>query len=81
MTSHQRVNCTTKCNLVVVRGGILSGIKKGVTASLVGVLGHGLVCPTTLKIDPYYLDVDASTMSPFEHGEMFVLDDGGENKI
>ena len=63
---------------VVVSGGVLSGLGKGVTASSIGVLlkSAGLRV-TSIKIDPY-LNSDAGTMSPFEHGEVFVLDDGGE---
>jgi len=63
---------------VVVSGGVLSGLGKGVTASSIGVLlkSAGLRV-TAVKIDPY-LNSDAGTMSPFEHGEVFVLDDGGE---
>ena len=63
---------------VVVTGGVLSGLGKGVTASSIGVLlkSAGLRV-TSIKIDPY-LNSDAGTMSPFEHGEVFVLDDGGE---
>tara|TARA_B100000029_G_scaffold29400_1_gene28290 strand:+ start:18299 stop:20053 length:1755 start_codon:yes stop_codon:yes gene_type:complete len=63
---------------VVVTGGVLSGLGKGVTASSIGVLlkSAGLRV-TAVKIDPY-LNSDAGTMSPFEHGEVFVLDDGGE---
>ena len=63
---------------VIVTGGVLSGLGKGITASSIGVLlksaGQRL---TSIKIDPY-LNCDAGTMSPFEHGEVFVLDDGGE---
>ena len=63
---------------VVVSGGVLSGLGKGVTASSIGVLlkSAGLRV-TSIKIDPY-LNSDAGTMSPFEHGEVFVLEDGGE---
>jgi len=63
---------------VVVSGGVLSGLGKGVTASSIGLLlkSAGLRV-TAVKIDPY-LNSDAGTMSPFEHGEVFVLDDGGE---
>ncbi|CAL4894957.1 unnamed protein product [Urochloa decumbens] len=63
---------------VLVTGGVVSGLGKGVTASSIGVLlkGCGLRV-TSIKIDPY-LNTDAGTMSPFEHGEVFVLDDGGE---
>ncbi|CAD6237640.1 unnamed protein product [Miscanthus lutarioriparius] len=63
---------------VLVTGGVVSGLGKGVTASSIGVVlkACGLRV-TTIKIDPY-LNTDAGTMSPFEHGEVFVLDDGGE---
>ncbi|XP_062206371.1 uncharacterized protein LOC133908389 isoform X2 [Phragmites australis] len=63
---------------VLVTGGVMSGLGKGVTASSIGVVlkACGLRV-TTIKIDPY-LNTDAGTMSPFEHGEVFVLDDGGE---
>jgi len=67
--------------LIVVTGGVLSGIGKGVTASSIGVLFRAMgYRVTALKIDPY-LNVDAGTMSPFEHGEVFVLDDGGETDL
>lgn len=67
--------------IVVVTGGVLSGIGKGVTASSMGVLFRAMgYRVTALKIDPY-LNVDAGTMSPFEHGEVFVLDDGGETDL
>ncbi|CAI0393671.1 unnamed protein product [Linum tenue] len=54
----------------------MSGLGKGVTASSVGVIlkACGLRV-TSIKIDPY-LNTDAGTMSPFEHDEVFVLDDG-----
>lgn len=67
--------------IIVVTGGVLSGIGKGVTASSIGVLLRAMgLRITALKIDPY-LNVDAGTMSPFEHGEVFVLDDGGETDL
>jgi len=63
---------------VVVTGGVLSGLGKGITVSSIGVLlrARGLKV-TAIKIDPY-LNCDAGTMNPFQHGEVFVLDDGGE---
>ncbi|XP_057971680.1 uncharacterized protein LOC131160251 [Malania oleifera] len=63
---------------VLVTGGVVSGLGKGVTASSIGLIlkACGLRI-TAIKIDPY-LNTDAGTMSPFEHGEVFVLDDGGE---
>ncbi|CAD7939696.1 unnamed protein product [Amoebophrya sp. A25] len=63
---------------LIVTGGTVSGLGKGTAISSLGVVlkSHGLHV-TAMKIDPY-LNVDAGTMSPFEHGEVFVLDDGGE---
>eukprot|EP00983_Pelagomonas_calceolata_P127031 1161361-Pelagomonas_calceolata.AAC.6 len=62
---------------VLVTGGVVSGLGKGVTASSIGVLMKACgLRVTSIKIDPY-LNMDAGTMSPFEHGEVFVLDDGG----
>ena len=63
---------------VVVTGGVVSGLGKGITISSIGrILKASGLRVTSIKIDPY-LNVDAGTMSPFEHGEVFVLDDGGE---
>lgn len=63
---------------VFVTGGVVSGLGKGVTASSIGLLLQACdLRVTSIKIDPY-LNTDAGTMSPFEHGEVFVLDDGGE---
>jgi len=63
---------------VIITGGTISGLGKGTTISSVGVVlrSHGLRV-TSIKIDPY-LNIDAGTMSPFEHGEVYVLEDGGE---
>ncbi len=63
---------------IFVTGGVISGLGKGTTAASLGRLlvsrGYRV---TAIKIDPY-LNTDAGTMNPFEHGEVFVLDDGGE---
>ncbi|CAL9705155.1 unnamed protein product [Knipowitschia caucasica] len=63
---------------ILVTGGVISGIGKGIIASSVGTLlkSCGLHV-TAIKIDPY-INIDAGTFSPYEHGEVFVLDDGGE---
>lgn len=67
-----------ECKYVVVSGGVISGIGKGLTASSIGVLLKSCGWRVTaIKIDPY-INIDAGTMSPIEHGEVFVLDDGGE---
>lgn len=63
---------------VLITGGVVSRLGKGVTASSIGVVLQACgLRVTSIKIDPY-LNTDAGTMSPFEHGEVFVLDDGGE---
>jgi len=63
---------------ILVTGGVISGIGKGVVASSLGViLKHAGLAVTSIKIDPY-INIDAGTFSPYEHGEVYVLDDGGE---
>ncbi|EST06702.1 CTP synthase, N-terminal [Kalmanozyma brasiliensis GHG001] len=63
---------------IVVSGGVISGIGKGVIASSTGLLLKTLgLRVTAIKVDPY-MNIDAGTMSPTEHGEVYVLDDGGE---
>ena len=63
---------------IIVTGGVLSGLGKGITSSSIGVLlqrsGYRV---TAVKIDPY-LNCDAGTMNPYEHGEVFVMTDGSE---
>ena len=63
---------------IFVVGGVMSGVGKGITTSSVGAIlkARGFNV-TALKIDPY-INVDAGTMNPTEHGEVFVLDDGDE---
>ena len=63
---------------IFVVGGVISGVGKGVTSSSLGLIlkNRGLKI-TSLKIDPY-INVDAGTMNPTEHGEVFVLKDGDE---
>lgn len=59
-------------------GGVMSGVGKGITtASIATILKARGLSVTTLKIDPY-INVDAGTMNPTEHGEVFVLNDGYE---
>jgi len=63
---------------VLITGGVVSGLGKGITASSIGLLlKRAGLRVTAIKIDPY-LNIDAGTMSPYEHGEVYVLDDGGE---
>ena len=66
---------------IFITGGVLSSLGKGVTsASIATLLKHSGLNVTMLKIDPY-LNVDPGTMSPFEHGEVFVTEDGGETDL
>jgi CTP synthase len=63
---------------IFVTGGVMSGVGKGVAAaSIAKILQSRGFSVTAIKIDPY-VNVDAGTMSPTEHGEVFVLDDGME---
>ena len=63
---------------IFVTGGVVSGLGKGITSASIGLLmkARGFKA-TNIKIDPY-LNYDAGTMNPYQHGEVFVLDDGGE---
>ena len=66
---------------IFITGGVLSGLGKGVTtASLGRILKARGVSVATMKLDPY-LNVDPGTMSPYQHGEVFVTDDGAETDL
>ncbi|WP_435070103.1 glutamine hydrolyzing CTP synthase [Haloplanus sp. C73] len=63
---------------IFVTGGVMSGLGKGITAASTGrLLSNAGFDVTAVKIDPY-LNVDAGTMNPYQHGEVYVLKDGGE---
>lgn len=63
---------------IVVTGGVLSGLGKGVTTAAIGrILQSKGFSAVPIKIDGY-LNTDAGTMNPYEHGEVYVTDDGGE---
>ena len=66
---------------IFVLGGVISGLGKGIAAASIGYLlkSAGLRV-TILKLDPY-LNVDPGTMNPYQHGEVFVLDDGSETDL
>ena len=70
-----------KTKYIFVTGGVVSGLGKGITAASLGRLlknrGYKVV---NQKFDPY-LNVDPGTMSPYEHGEVFVTDDGAETDL
>lgn len=66
---------------IFVLGGVMSGLGKGIAASSIGyLLKQAEVKVTILKLDPY-LNVDPGTMNPYQHGEVFVLDDGSETDL
>lgn len=66
---------------IVVTGSVISGIGKGITSSSIGLLlqSRGLTV-TSIKIDPY-LNIDSGTLAPSQHGEAYVLVDGGETDL
>ena len=66
---------------IFVTGGVVSSLGKGITAaSLAAVLEARGVNVTMTKMDPY-INVDPGTMSPFQHGEVFVTEDGAETDL
>ena len=66
---------------IFVLGGVMSGLGKGIAASSIGyILKNAGLKVTILKLDPY-LNVDPGTMNPYQHGEVFVLDDGSETDL
>jgi CTP synthase len=66
---------------IFVTGGVLSSIGKGISAASIGMLMENRgIKVTMVKMDPY-LNVDPGTMSPLQHGEVFVLDDGAETDL
>mgnify|MGYP006061167801 FL=1 len=66
---------------ICVLGGVMSGLGKGIAASSIGyILKNSGLKVTILKLDPY-LNVDPGTMNPYQHGEVFVLDDGSETDL
>src|SRR4030043_2359821 len=66
---------------IFITGGVLSSLGKGLTAASIGALMEcrGLTV-TLLKMDPY-INVDPGTMNPFQHGEVYVTDDGAESDL
>ena len=66
---------------IFVTGGVVSGLGKGIATASIGALleSRGLTVSIT-KLDPY-INVDPGTMSPFQHGEVFVTDDGAETDL
>ncbi|MBI5577078.1 MAG: CTP synthase [Deltaproteobacteria bacterium] len=76
-----RAERTVKPKFIFVTGGVVSSLGKGLAAASIGALleARGLRI-TMLKLDPY-INVDPGTMNPFQHGEVFVTDDGAETDL
>ena len=76
-----RKHNTRTTKFIFITGGVVSSIGKGLTCASIGALleARGLKV-TTIKLDPY-INVDPGTMSPFQHGEVFVTDDGAETDL
>ncbi len=78
MTEHKK---HTKTKFIFVTGGVVSSLGKGLASASIGALleSRGLTI-TLQKLDPY-INVDPGTMSPFQHGEVYVTDDGAETDL
>src|SRR5512146_2173779 len=71
----------TMTSLIFVTGGVVSSLGKGIaSASLASILEARGLNVTVMKLDPY-INVDPGTMSPFQHGEVYVTDDGAETDL
>jgi CTP synthase len=76
-----RRNQKTVAKYVFVTGGVTSSLGKGITAASIGrLLKSRGISVSILKLDPY-INVDPGTMSPYQHGEVFVTDDGAETDL
>ena len=77
----QEGNKSTMAKHIFVTGGVVSSLGKGLTSASIGMLleRRGLSVRMQ-KLDPY-INVDPGTMSPYQHGEVYVLDDGSETDL
>ena len=78
-TTYSGLGMTTR--YIFVTGGVVSSLGKGIAAASLGALleARGLKV-TIMKLDPY-INVDPGTMSPFQHGEVYVTEDGAETDL
>ena len=77
----QPKNAANHTKFIFVTGGVLSSLGKGLASASIGALLESRGLKVTLqKLDPY-INVDPGTMNPFQHGEVFVLDDGAETDL
>src|SRR4029434_11170179 len=80
-SEHGGRTVSRRTKFVLVTGGVVSSIGKGLASASIGALmeARGLKI-THMKLDPY-INVDPCTMSPYQHGEVFVTDDGAETDL
>ena len=72
---------SSNTKFIFVTGGVLSSLGKGLASAAIGALLESRGLTVTLqKLDPY-INVDPGTMNPFQHGEVFVTDDGAETDL
>ena len=75
------MNKNSSASFIFVTGGVVSSLGKGIAAaSLAAILESRNLKVTIMKLDPY-INVDPGTMSPFQHGEVFVTEDGAETDL
>jgi len=81
LTADRRADAPTKTRFIFVTGGVVSSLGKGIAASSIGrlLVARGLSVGLQ-KFDPY-INVDPGTMSPYQHGEVFVTEDGAETDL
>src|SRR4030043_1067687 len=73
------MNINTK--FIFVTGGVCSSLGKGISIASLGLLLEGHGCKVSIiKMDPY-INIDPGTMSPFQHGEVYVTEDGAETDL
>lgn len=80
LKEESRIVTMRQTKFIVVTGGVLSGLGKGIAAASIGKLLSSSYNVIPMKLDGY-LNVDPGTMNPIEHGEVFVLDDGAETDM
>jgi len=81
LTSMKKINPSKKTKFIFVTGGVLSSLGKGLAAASIGALMESRGLSVTFqKLDPY-INVDPGTMNPFQHGEVYVTDDGAETDL
>ena len=77
----KKISLSGKSKYIFITGGVLSSLGKGIASSSLGLLlkqrGFSV---TIMKFDPY-INVDPGTMNPFQHGEVYVTDDGAETDL